>query len=76
MFFVAKLHALTSYMLYMNLLYIHAGKQRVVVFLTLQKKQSRCVPGWTAEHSLARDRSFFSIDYRNLRYIMLHGAKL
>ena len=40
-------------------IYTAETSTRCSISHTTKSKQSRCVPGWTAEHSLARDRSLF-----------------
>ena len=57
-------------MLYMNLLYIHAGKQRVVVFLKLQKVNNQDVcQGGQLNTPLPGTVPFFGIDYG---YLMIN----
>ena len=55
---INELHALHE-----SIVYSCREATRGNISHTTKSKQSRCVPVWTTEHSLAMDRSFFDIDY-------------
>ena len=52
--YINELHALHE-----SIVYSCREATRGNISHTTKSKQSRCVPGWTTEHSLAMDRSFF-----------------
>ena len=54
-----KLHALINELHALHEVIVYSFKGATLQKHTTKSKQSKCVPGWTAEQSLARDRSLF-----------------
>ena len=57
--FCSEVTCINEFALHESIVYSCRETTRCNISHTTKSKQSRCVPGWTAEHSFARDRSLF-----------------